>query len=140
MRPADLAAVVAVERKCYEFPWRSSVFQDCMRAGYVCVVADFDGAVCGYGIMSVAAGECHILNLCVHPDWRRRGLGRSLLQALTTIARDRNSRTAFLEVRVSNRAAQDLYAQDGFNEIATRHQYYRAKSGREDALVFAKTL
>lgn len=111
-----------------------------MRAGYVCVVADFGGTVCGYGIMSVAAGECHILNLCVHPDWRRRGLGRSLLQALTTIARDRNSRTAFLEVRVSNRAAQDLYAQDGFNEIATRHQYYRAKVGREDALVLAKTL
>ncbi|NIP88147.1 MAG: ribosomal protein S18-alanine N-acetyltransferase [Gammaproteobacteria bacterium] len=140
MRPPDLAAVVEVERQCYEFPWRSSVFQDCMRAGYVCVVADCAGTVCGYGIMSVAAGECHILNLCVRPDCRRRGLGRSLLQALTTIARDRDSRTAFLEVRVSNRAAQDLYAQDGFNEIATRHQYYRAKSGREDALVFAKTL
>lgn len=140
MRRSDLPRVLDIERGGYEFPWSERAFSECLRARYVCVIAESGSAVAGYGIMTVAAGECHILNLCVHPDYRRRGIGTALLQYLTAIARGRNSHMAFLEVRVSNRGAQTLYNQVGFNEIATRHRYYPAKQGREDALVLAKAL
>ena len=68
----DLSMVSDIERRSYEFPWSHGVFRDCLLAGYQCIVLERDGDVAGYGILSVAAGEAHILNLCVGPAWRSK--------------------------------------------------------------------
>ena len=90
--------------------------------------------------MSVGAGEAHILNVCVHPEYRSRGLGSRLLQRLLTLARKHGADTAFLEVRISNRAALGLYQKLGFNEIGLRRGYYPLEDGKEDAVLLALSL
>ncbi|HYM48453.1 MAG TPA: ribosomal protein S18-alanine N-acetyltransferase [Burkholderiaceae bacterium] len=140
MRDADLSQVLNVEQLSYEFPWTLGIFRDCMRVGYHCHVFEGPSGVVGHGVMSIAAGECHLLNICVHPDWQRRGLGRQLVVFMLDIARQHHVRTALLEVRVSNTVAHRLYASLGFNEVGTRHNYYPGRQGREDAIILAREL
>jgi ribosomal-protein-alanine N-acetyltransferase len=99
-------------------------------------VVDTAAGVAGYGVLSMGAGEAHVLNICVAEEWRRRGVGRSLLLALLAHARDRGVRDAFLEVRRTNRGAIALYHDVGFECVGTRRGYYQAQDGREDALVY----
>ena len=136
MTQADLPRVAVLERESYVFPWNDQIFADCLRVGYHCVVVENAACVAGYGVLSMGAGEAHILNLCIADAWRRRGIGRALLLALLTHARDRGVRDAFLEVRRSNRAAIALYHALGFECVGTRRSYYQAQDGREDALVY----
>ena len=140
MQPADLKAVAAVERAAYEYPWSLGIFRDCLLAGYYCLVLDVGGSVTGYGIMSVAAGEAHLLNLCVHPAAQRLGYGRRLLNTLLLKASDAQADKVFLEVRPSNQAALRLYGSAGFEQIGVRPAYYQAENGREDAVILAATL
>jgi ribosomal-protein-alanine N-acetyltransferase len=140
MLESDLPLVMASERAAYDFPWTEGIIADCLRVGYHCCVAEKNGAVVGHGIMSVGAGECHVLNICVHPQWQGQGIGRHLLRALLSHARGRNADTAFLEVRISNALAYQLYASEGFCEVGTRRGYYPAREGREDAVVLARSL
>ncbi|MBM4219795.1 MAG: ribosomal-protein-alanine N-acetyltransferase [Gammaproteobacteria bacterium] len=136
MTQADLPRVAALERGSYVFPWNDQIFADCLRVGYHCVVVENAAGVAGYGVLSMGAGEAHILNLCIADAWRRRGIGRALLLALLAHARDRGVRDAFLEVRRTNRAAIALYHAFGFECVGTRRGYYQAQDGREDALVY----
>ena len=140
MRDEDIESVVGCERAAYEFPWSADIFKDCLRVGYNCWVVEHGDLVVGHGIMSIGAGECHVLNLCVHPRWQRMGLGRRILRRLLTLARSKGADTAFLEVRVSNQLARGLYGSEGFCEIGERRGYYPARNGREDAVVLARTL
>ncbi|MGH8250346.1 MAG: ribosomal protein S18-alanine N-acetyltransferase [Steroidobacteraceae bacterium] len=136
MAQADLAAVAALERESYVFPWNEQIFTDCLRVGYHCVVVETAAGVAGYAVLSMGAGEAHVLNLCVEAGLRRRGVGRGLLLAILAHARDRGIRDAFLEVRRSNRAAIALYHEAGFECVGQRRGYYQAEGGREDALVY----
>ena len=140
MSPADLKAVAAVEQASYEFPWSLGIFRDCLLAGYQSLVLEITGIISGYAIMSVAAGEAHILNLCVHPDCQSRGYGRRLLNALLIKAGEVGVERVFLEVRPSNGAAIKLYRSAGFEQIGVRPSYYQADGGREDAVIFAATI
>ena len=140
MRQQDLPAVLEVERAAYDHPWSENIFQDCLRVGYYCVVCDFDGRIVGHGIMSLGVGECHLLNICIHPDYQRRRLGNQLVNYLLDLARWKKIRMAFLEVRVSNQAAYKLYTKLGFDEIGVRKNYYPSPRGREDALILALDL
>jgi [ribosomal protein S18]-alanine N-acetyltransferase len=140
MQPADLKSVAAVERAAYQYPWSLGIFRDCLLAGYYCLVLDVGGSVTGYGIMSVAAGEAHLLNLCVHPSAHRLGYGRRLLSALMLRAVDSGSDRVFLEVRPSNEIALRLYSSVGFEQVGIRPAYYQAENGREDAVILAATL
>ncbi len=140
MRSKDLDAVVALEQRAYEFPWPMDLFEDCLRVGYCCWICEEPPLLRGYGILSVGAGECHILNLCVAPEFQRQGLGRYLMTHLLHLARRHHADTAFLEVRASNQAALALYADMGFNEIGVRRNYYPGKRGREDAIQLARNL
>ncbi|MBK1722658.1 ribosomal-protein-alanine N-acetyltransferase [Thiocystis violacea] len=140
MRESDLATVLAVECAAYDFPWAEGVFRDCLRVGYCCWVGEIEGVIVAYGIMSVAVGECHVFNLCVHPSWQGKGLGRRMLRHLLALAVKRRAETAFLEVRASNVGARALYASEGFCEIGTRRSYYPSHRGREDATVLAREL
>ena len=136
----DIPAILAIEESAYEFPWTRMIFQDCLRVGYCCWVLEVGRAITGYGVMSVGAGECHILNLCVEPRSQRCGYGRVILDYLLELAIKHNAEVAFLEVRPSNSAAKGLYASAEFNEVGLRRNYYPARHGREDAVIMARTL
>lgn len=140
MREHDLAHVAALEQRAYEFPWSLGIFADCLRVGYCCWTMEVVEAVVGYCIMSVAADEAHVLNVCVAPEHRRLGFGRRMLEHLVAIARGHRATVVFLEVRPSNPAAITLYLDFGFRQLAVRRNYYPAREGREDALVFALKL
>jgi ribosomal-protein-alanine N-acetyltransferase len=140
MRDTDLNAVLEVERSSYEFPWTRSIFRDCLRVGYNCFVYETSAGLVGHGIVSVGAEECHLLNICVHPEYQRRGLGRALVRFLLMFARRQGAKVALLEVRVSNSGAYQLYTQLGFDEIGIRKDYYPARRGREDAIILARDL
>ena len=90
--------------------------------------------------MSVAAGECHLLNLCVKPELQNQGYGMLILDYLLDLARMHNADTAFLEVRPSNEFAIKLYQRAGFDEVGVRRNYYPAGFGREDAIILARAL
>ena len=137
MRDDDLDAVMAVEQRAYPFPWTRGIFRDCLAAGYPAWVLHERGLLIGYAVLSLAAGEAHILNICVAPERQGRGLGRHLLRALLKQARDAKCERVFLEVRPSNPHAITLYHSEGFNEIGRRPRYYPAHDGREDAIVMA---
>ena len=82
MRQTDLATVAGIERSAYEFPWSPGIFRDCLLAGYTSLVLEQGAAVIGYGIMSVAAGEAHLLNLALDavgtwPGTRPAAAGRT---------------------------------------------------------------
>ena len=140
MRADDLDAVMAIELRAYPFPWTRGIFEDCLRAGYPAWVLVDGEVIDGYGVLSIAAGEAHVLNLCVDPRVQGRGHGRRLLHALLHLARGRGAQRLFLEVRPSNRGAIALYHAEGFNEIGRRPRYYPAHGGREDAIVMAMEL
>jgi len=135
MHEGDLAAVAELERGSYQFPWTEGIFRDCVRVGYECRVLDSGGQIVGYGVLSVGAGEAHVLNLCVAEEYRCRGLGRHMLTHLIARARASGAREAFLEVRPSNTNAIRLYQSMGFEQIGIRRGYYQASVGREDAVV-----
>jgi len=140
MTEQDVPDVVAAERAGYAFPWSEGIFRDCLRAGYLCRVARLDECFVGYGILSVGAGEAHVLNLCIRPEYRCRGLGRRLLQHLIDLARGAGAHDLFLEVRPSNLTAVRLYQAMGLRQVGMRRGYYQAENGREDAVVMSLAL
>lgn len=140
MHDLDVPVIVAIERAAYQFPWSEAIFRDCLRVGYVCRVVDVGGDPTGYGIMSVGAGEAHILNVCIRDAYRGRGLARKILLYLLDRARASGMREAFLEVRPSNTAAAQLYHSMGFEQVGMRRGYYQAIVGREDAAVLRRVL
>ena len=140
MTEADVPVVVAIERASYQFPWSEGIFRDCVRVGYTCRVATIGDIIVGHGIMSVGAGEAHILNLCIGDAWRCRGIGRRLLDYLLDRATAAGMDEAFLEVRPSNTAAIRLYQSMGFAHVGIRRGYYQAVGGREDAAVLKLSL
>ena len=140
MRTQDLEAVSRIELTAYPHPWTFGIFRDCLAAGYECWVLERSGELIGYGVLSVAGGEAHVLNVCVAPSEQGHGLGRRVISRLLDLARWHRAERVFLEVRPSNVAAVALYDSIGFNEIGRRPNYYPGKRGREDALVMAMEL
>ena len=140
MQLTDLPDVLRNERRGYTHPWTEGIFRDCLGNGQECWLLMCSDQNVGHGILSVAAGESHLLNVCVHPDFQGHGFGRILVEHLLERARKGQASTIFLEVRPSNVAACELYDKLVFNEVGIRENYYPSNVGREDALVLAKEL
>ena len=140
MRQEDVAAVAALESQSYDFPWTAGIFRDCLLAGYTSITLERDDEILGYSIMSVAAGEAHLLNICIAPSLRRQGIGRRLLEYMLERAAAAGAEKLFLEVRPSNRRALEIYRKAGFEIIGVRRDYYRASQGKEDAVVLLRRL
>ncbi|MEK6805144.1 MAG: ribosomal protein S18-alanine N-acetyltransferase [Pseudomonadota bacterium] len=137
MSAEQLPQILEIERHAYEFPWSEGIFRDCLQVGYsTWVVSNATGDILAYAVMSMAAGEAHILNLCTRPDQQRHGLGGFLLQHLKRLARSARMEQLLLEVRPSNTAGIALYRNAGFHQVGLRKAYYPARDGREDALLF----
>ena len=140
MQLIDLPDVLRNERRGYTHPWTEGIFRDCLGNGQECWLLMCSDQNVGHGILSVAAGEPHLLNVCVHPDFQGHGFGCILVEHLLERARKVEALTIFLEVRPSNVAACELYDKLGFNEVGIRENYYPSNVGREDAVVLAKEL
>ena len=104
MRQADIDAVIGDRTARLPFPWTPGIFRDCLRVGHECWVLECRAGIIGYGVLSCAAGEAHVLNVCVAPEHQGHGHGRRLLRRLIDIARWHMADRVFLEVRPSNPA------------------------------------
>lgn len=142
MAHADLTEIMQGEIASYPYPWTLGNFEDCLRNHrlFSCWVFELDKEFAGHVMLSIGAGEAHILNLCVYPEYQNKGWGRKLLAEAECIAKQYQAENCILEVRQSNIAGIRLYHSEGYNEIGIRKDYYPADKGREDALVMAKTL
>jgi len=140
MEGDDLEHVLVNETRSYAYPWTRGIFADCLKAGHECWVLMRRSAIIGHGVLSVAAGEAHLLNVCVRRDDQGQGLGRILVRHMLDRALARGAEVVFLEVRPSNYVAGALYESIGFNEIGRRKDYYPAAHGHEDARVMAMQL
>ena len=129
-RADDIPAVAALEALCFSRPWRADDFADMLTdPARTLLVAEADGAFCGYIAACTVLDESDITTVAVPPALRGRGAGRALVQALI----DKVGGRIFLEVRQSNAPARALYASLGFAECGTRKNYY--ESPREDAVL-----
>jgi ribosomal-protein-alanine N-acetyltransferase len=140
MSPADVEEVMHLETSVYQFPWTERIFSDCIRVGYDCWLALQDDIIVAHAVVSIAAGEGHILNLAVTGEYQGKGIGKQFIQFLLGIAASKQAEIMMLEVRPSNVRAINCYNSAGFNEIGCRKDYYPAPDGKEDALLFAKQI
>ena len=136
----DIDIVLDIERQSNPFPWTIKNFKDCVEKGYYSLVLKEAKQVIGFAILSVSTEESHLLNIGLTSSRRGQGLGRELLEKMIMAAEVMGSKKIFLEVRVSNIIAIDLYKASGFKEIGLRKNYYRIKDGREDAILMSKSL
>jgi len=138
MTPLDLPLIMEIENAEYEFPWSEGIMRDCiLTANYFGYLLKNDQQLLGYAMISVAAAECNILNICIEKSQQKKGYGKELLTFLVNEAKQQKAQQVFLEVRVSNKAAITLYQNFGFNELDIRKNYYPGHKKREDAYLFA---
>ena len=134
-----MAEIMAIERTAYAYPWSERFFRQEMQVGCArSLLAEIDGRIAGYILFWLLPGEIDIHNIAVHGDFRRRGLGRSLLGNVINEARSRALSRVTLEVRKSNTVAQKLYESLGFSVSGIRKGYY--SDDGEDAFLMALEL
>lgn len=140
MRLRDLGDILKIEKLSFTTPWSKQAFLsellDNDRAYYL--VAKVDGRAIGYIGIWLVAGEGHITNVAVHPEYRRRGVGHELLESVEKLAKERGIRRLTLEVRQSNETAKRLYRRLGYIPAGIRRRYYQDND--EDALIMWKEL
>lgn len=136
----DFPAVIAIETLTQTAPWSEAAFERCWEANYHGWVMEKDHRIVAFLLLSLRIGECHILNLSVHPDVQRQGLGEEIMNYGLIWAKQNGAGIVYLEVRRSNLAAIGLYRKMNFKLIGERKKYYLSALGAEDALVFARDL
>jgi len=136
----DLDRMHAIELLAYPFPWSRQILLDCIRVGYACFGLQLGTDLAGYTIFNWAAGEAHLLNLCIHPHWQHRGYGSLLLEYTIDRVSKFENEVIFLEVRTSNPGAKSLYEHKGFTVVGRRPAYYKAGEEREDAVLMQMEL
>lgn len=147
MTPAWLEAVLQVEHRAYEYPWKAGNFTDSMLAGYqaqILIAGQPPNAqVLGYFVAMKGVDEVHLLNITVAPEYQGQGWARVMLDALDIWARGQGAQWLWLEVRVGNARARRVYESHGFRHVGTRRNYYPATASKpkgEDALVMSLAL
>ncbi len=135
MRRRHLRSVLRIEAQVYPRPWSLSLFLSelSLRGSRAYYVARVEGIVAGYAGMMLTGEDAHVTTIAVDPVRHRHKIGTRLLAALAREARRRGARNLTLEVRMSNEAAQELYAKFGFKAAGIRKNYYVETN--EDALV-----
>lgn len=133
--PADIRAVMELEALCFAYHWTEEQFRLGLERGAFHILGvRRSGKIVGYIAYSVIQDEMEVMNLAVHPEFRRQGLGATLLDAALGHSRRAGARQGFLDVKESNLPAIDLYRKFGFKQIGVRKRYY--PDTLEDALLF----
>ena len=137
MNPGHVAPIAQLEKVCFSDPWsEKSIASELENELALWLVAEEDGQVCGYVGSQTVLGETDMMNVAVHPDFRRRGIAEALVNALVEALKAKGSHCLTLEVRASNSPARALYEKLGFSRIGTRKNYYR--NPKEDGLILRK--
>ena len=138
MEMSDVSFVSHIEQQVTPHPWRESEFLDSY-AKHRCLVMDVDNSIIGYAIYQIVVGEAEILNIAIDPARQGKGYGRKLLEYMVDLV-SKQAERFFLEVRVSNNSAIQLYESIGFVEVCLRRNYYQTAAGPEDAMLMAMEL
>jgi len=127
MTEADLAEVMAIEETSFSLPWTEEDFRAMLALprNVVLIARTGEGVLCGYVCYMSVMEIGDIMNVAVHPDYRRQSIGRQLMQTAHRDASGHGVETMMLEVRESNLPARRLYAELGYEEISVRKNYYR---------------
>ena len=137
MKEDHVAQVAALERQCFADPWsEGSIASELDNPLSLWLVAEQDGAVCGYVGSQTVLDETDMMNIAVHPDCRRQGIATALIEELVARLKERGSHILRLEVRESNTPAIALYNSMGFTQLGIRKNYYR--NPKENALILGK--
>ena len=136
----DLDNIYDMECQSYDFPWTRNILKDCIMNRYDSYLAIHDDIVVGYIISKVTPFESHILNLTVNKIYRNNGIGSELLEMVIYKCKILKSENLLLETRLTNESAIALYEKHGFRKIGFRKDYYKTSLGKEDAIVYKKTL
>ena len=139
MNDTHVTAVAELERFCFSDPWsEKSIASELNNKLALWLVAEEDGRVAGYIGSQTVPDESDMMNVAVHPDFRRRGIAETLVNALCDVLKEQGSVSLTLEVRASNDPAKALYEKLGFALAGRRPNYYR--NPKEDALILRKML
>ena len=134
MSQCHIEQVAQLENKCFSMPWSlKAITGELSNPLALWVVAVEGDIVAGYVGSQSVMGEADMMNLAVSPEYRRRGIGRKLVQALVTQLSANDVRSLTLEVRISNDGAIALYNDLGFTQVGRRPNYY--SNPKEDALI-----
>ena len=136
-----LDVVLHVEQRAYAHPWNRANFLDALHSGYQAQVLVAHQTVLGYFVAMKGVDEVHLLNITVAPEYQGQGWAKVMLDALTLWARGQAAQWLWLEVRVGNARALQVYERHGYRRMGLRKQYYPAGDGqREDAIVMSLKL
>ena len=139
--PFDLAIAVALHSGCFADAWNESAMAEIVAMqGSFGALASVEGQPGGLVIVLAVGAEAEILTLGVLPEFRRRGIARSLLAWVTGRLCGAGCQRLLLEVAEDNMAARALYGKLGFAQIGHRPSYYRRPAGAAAAVVLARTL
>ena len=137
MTADHVSAVAALEAICFSDPWsEKSIASELDNPLSLWLIALENETVVGYVGSQSVMGETDMMNVAVHPDYRRQGVARSLIETLVQALKELESHSLTLEVRASNEPAIGLYTDLGFAEVGRRRNYYR--NPKEDALILRK--
>lgn len=133
-----LDAVLHVEQHAYAHPWSRGNFIDALTSGYEAQLLMSDDTLLGYFVAMKGVDEVHLLNITVAPEHQRQGWARVMLDALAIWAKGQGADWLWLEVRVGNLRAMQVYEAQGYRRVGQRKNYYPAVHGqREDAVVMS---
>ena len=139
MNATHVPQIAELEKVCFADPWSvTSIETELSSRLSLWFVAMEGDTVVGYVGSQTVIDESDVMNIAVHPDYRRQGIGEALLETLADALREKGSRGLTLEARVSNTPAVSLYKKAGFLQVGLRKYYYR--NPKEDALILRKEL
>ena len=137
MNASHVPQVAALEKICFADPWSEmSIASELQSLWSYWLVALEEDRVVGYVGSQSSIDEADIMNVAVHPDFRRRGVAEALIIRLVSDLKERGIHALLLEVRVSNTPAITLYEKLGFSQVGRRKNYYH--NPKEDALILRK--
>lgn len=139
MQKKNIPDILKIERLCFTTPWTENAFLNELQKPYaISRIALINNKLVGYACANFVLNEAHILNLAIHPEFRRMKIGTALMHDMMNLLKKKGCRFIFLEVRTSSFGARKFYEYFGFKIVGLRRDYYQ--SPKEDAALMMRVL